>query len=223
MNNIVFLVRGVQLDVFVKENFTAFRNHNDQILVNMANSGNYLAEEYIINKYKKMVKMKARAYFLIGADKEDLIQEGMIGLYKAVRSYDNYKMPSFKMFAEICVNRQIITAVKMASRKKHKPLNFSISLNQPVCYNNSDKTLLDIVSDMNINDPLFLFITQEKFIEIKSKLQEMLSKLEIRVLELYLEGKTYKEIALEINKSVKSIDNAIQRIKSKLEFTDKLN
>jgi RNA polymerase sporulation-specific sigma factor len=220
---LLFLDRGVQLDVFVKENINAFRNYNDRVLVNMANAGNYLAEEYIINKYKKMVKMKARAYFLVGADKEDLIQEGMIGLYKAVRSYDNYKMPSFKMFAEICVNRQIITAVKMATRKKHKPLNFSISLNQPICYNDSDKTLLDIVSDVNTNDPMCLFITQEKFSEIKSKLQEILSKLEIRVLESYLEGKTYKEIASEINKSVKSIDNAIQRIKSKLGFANKLN
>jgi RNA polymerase sporulation-specific sigma factor len=189
----------------------------------MANSGNCLAEEYIINKYKKMVKMKARAYFLIGADKEDIIQEGMIGLYKAVRHYDSFKMPSFKMFAEVCVNRQIITAVKKASRKKHKPLNFSVSLNQPICFDNPDRTLIDIVNDININDPMALFITQEKFKEIKLKLKELLSKLEIRVLESYLEGKTYKEIAFEINKSVKSIDNAIQRIKSKLEFDNKLN
>lgn len=211
------------MNVSVKEDFNVFRKYDDHILLDKANSGNYLAEEYIINKYKKMVKMKARAYFLVGADKEDLIQEGMIGLYKAVRSYDTLKMPSFKMFAEICVNRQIITAIKMASRKKHKPLNLSISLNQPICYNDSDRTLLDLVNDMNISDPMSLFITQEKSKEIKIKLKELLSKLEIKVLESYLEGKTYKEIASDINKSVKSIDNAIQRIKTKLEFNNKLN
>ena len=192
-------------------------------MVSLANCGDLLAEQYIINKYKKLVKMKSRAYFLVGADTEDIIQEGMIGLFKAVRSFDNLKLSSFRAFAEICINRQIITAIKMASRQKHKPLNFYISLNQPLYYENSNRTLLDIVENAHLNDPMSLFLTQERFGELKIKLTKVLSKLERRVLESYLEGKTYHEIALEIKKSVKSIDNAIQRIKPKLEFVVKLN
>ncbi len=189
----------------------------------MANCGDLLAEQFIIYKYKKLVKMKSRAYFLVGADREDIIQEGMIGLYKAVRSFDDLKLSSFRAFAEICINRQIITAVKMASRQKHKPLNFYISLNQPLYYENSSRTLLDIVDDVNMNDPMSLFLNQERFREFKIKLKKLLSKLERSVLESYLEGKTYREIAIEIKKNVKSIDNAVQRIKSKLEFSIKLN
>ncbi len=211
------------MEVFKEKSFTTYRKYDDRLLVNMANCGNPLAEQYMINKYKKLVKMKARAYFLVGADKEDLIQEGMIGLYKAVRNYDDLKLSSFRAFAEICINRQIITAVKMASRQKHRPLNSYISLNQPLYYENSDRTLLDIIDDVNINDPMSLFLTHERFRELKNKLKKVLSNLERRVLESYLEGKTYREIALEIKKSVKSIDNAIQRIKSKLEFAVKLD
>jgi len=211
------------LEIFEEQSFTAYRKYDDRLLVSMANCGNQLAENYIINKYKKIVKMKARTYFLVGADKEDIIQEGMIGLYKAVRSYNDLKLSSFRIFAEICINRQIITAVKMALRQKHKPLNFSVSLNQPIYYENSDRTLLDIVDDVNMNDPMCLFLTKERFRELNINLKKLLSKLEIKVLESYLEGKTYREIASEIKKTVKSVDNAIQRIKSKLEFANKLD
>ena len=211
------------MDIFQEQSFTSYRKYDDRLLVSMANCGNQLAENYIINKYKKIVKMKARTYFLVGADKEDIIQEGMIGLYKAVRSYNDLKLSSFRIFAEICINRQIITAVKMALRQKHKPLNFSVSLNQPIYFENSDRTLLDIVNDVNINDPMCLFLTKERFRELNINLKKLLSKLEIKVLESYLEGKTYREIASEIKKTVKSVDNAIQRIKSKLEFANKLD
>jgi len=211
------------LDIFQEQSFTSYRKYDDRLLVSMANCGNQLAENYIINKYKKIVKMKARTYFLVGADKEDIIQEGMIGLYKAVRSYNDLKLSSFRIFAEICINRQIITAVKMALRQKHQPLNFSVSLNQPIYFENSDRTLLDIVNDVNINDPMCLFLTKERFRELNINLKKLLSKLEIKVLESYLEGKTYREIASEIKKTVKSVDNAIQRIKSKLEFANKLD
>ena len=211
------------MDIFEEQSLAAYKKYNDCQLVNMANSGDQLAEQQLIEKYKKLVKLKARTYFLVGADKEDIIQEGMIGLFKAVRSYDNLKMTSFRTFAEICINRQILTAVKMASREKHKPLNLSVSLNQPICYDDSDKTLFDLVDDDNIDDPMNLFLTQERFREIKTKLKDILSKLEIKVLESYIEGKTYREIALEIKKNTKSIDNAIQRIKTKLEFANKLN
>ena len=211
------------MDIFQEQSFTSYRKYDDRLLVSMANCGNQLAENYIINKYKKIVKMKARTYFLVGADKEDIIQEGMIGLYKAVRSYNDLKLSSFRIFAEICINRQIITAVKMALRQKHQPLNFSVSLNQPIYFENSDRTLLDIVNDVNINDPMCLFLTKERFRELNINLKKLLSKLEIKVLESYLEGKTYREIASEIKKTVKSVDNAIQRIKSKLEFANKLD
>lgn len=211
------------LEVFEEKSLTTYRKYNDRLLVSMANCGDLLAEQYIINKYKKLVKMKARPYFLVGADTEDIIQEGMIGLYKAVRSFDDLKLSSFRAFAEICINRQIITAIKMASRQKHKPLNFYISLNQPMYHDNSDRTLLDIVDDVNINDPMSLLLTQERLGELQVKLEMVLSKLERRVLETYLEGKTYREISSEIKKSIKSIDNAIQRIKPKLEFIIKIN
>jgi RNA polymerase sporulation-specific sigma factor len=211
------------LETYEDQSIVAYKKYDDCQLVNMANTGDQIAEQQIIEKYKKLVKLKAKTYFLVGADREDIIQEGMIGLYKAIRGYDSLKIASFKTFAELCINRQILTAVKMASRKKHKPLNFSISLNQPISCDDSNKTLYDLMDDENIDDPMNLFLTKERFREIKLKLKDMLSKLEIQVLESYIEGKSYKEIALEIKKNTKSIDNAIQRIKTKLEFADKLN
>lgn len=220
------LERGVLTLIAVKEKeYTSniYQNYDDRLLVSMANNGNILAEQCIINKYKKLVKMKARTYFLIGADIEDVVQEGMIGLYKALRNYDDSKFPSFRVFAEICIYRQIITAIKKASRQKHKPLNSSISLNQNVSFDYYDRTLFDVVDGININDPMNIFLTQERFQELKIKLNNMLSKLERTVLKCYLEGKTYRDIALEVKKSVKSIDNAMQRIKRKLEIIAKLN
>ena len=199
-------------------NNNVYQKYDDRLLVSMANNGDILAEQYIINKYKKLVKMKARTYFFIGADIEDVIQEGMIGLYKALKNYNDSKFPSFRIFAEICISRQIITAIKKASRKKHKPLNYSISLDQNINFECDSRTLFDIVDDININDPMNIFLTQERFQELKIKLDNMLSKLERKVLKCYLEGKTYRDIALEVKKSVKSIDNAMQRIKRKLEI-----
>lgn len=189
----------------------------------MANRGDLLAEQYIINKYKKLVKIKARAYFLVGADAEDIIQEGMIGLYKAVRSFNDVKLSSFRAFAELCINRQIITAIKSASRQKHLPLNYYISLYQPMYNENSDQTLLDIVDDEKMNDPLSNFLSQERLQEVKNRFKKELSTLEIKVLESYLEGKPYREIASDINRSDKSVDNALQRIKRKLEAIIKSN
>ncbi len=208
------------LKIIEKQSFIDYRKYDDKILINMTREGDHLAEQQIIKRYKKLVKMRARSYFLIGADIEDVIQEGMIGLYKAIRNYDSFKMASFKRFAEICVNRQIITAVKKASRKKHKPLNFSISLSQPLSLDKSDGTLLDIINDVNINDPMCLLLTWERNEELKNKLKKILSKLEIKVLNLYLEEKTYQEIDFDIKKSTKSIDNAIQRIKTKIEICE---
>ncbi|HBY57769.1 MAG TPA: RNA polymerase sporulation sigma factor SigH [Candidatus Atribacteria bacterium] len=197
------------------------KNCNDEELVHLANRGNLIAEEYLINKYKKLVKMKARSYFLIGADAEDIIQEGMIGLFKAVRNFQFKKLSSFKAFAELCVTRQIITAIKSATRQKHIPLNSYISLNRPIYNEDSDRTLLDIVDSLNINDPQGSFLYNEKLNNLKEKIKGVLSELERDVLESYLDAKSYKEIANELGRQVKSIDNALQRIKRKIELIEK--
>ncbi len=198
-----------------------YRKYEDEELTCLANQGDSIAEEFIINKYKKLVKMKARSYFLIGADTEDIIQEGMIGLYKAVRSYQFKKISSFKVFAELCITRQIITAIKSATRQKHIPLNSYISLNRPIYNEDSDRTLLDIVDSLSGNDPQDLFLNNEKLGNLKKRIKRVLSDLERDVLEAYLEAKSYQEISEELGRHVKSIDNALQRIKRKLELIEK--
>lgn len=189
----------------------------DEDIVEEAKTGNPYAMEYLISKYKNFVKVKARAYFLIGADKEDIIQEGMIGLYKATRDYDRDKLTSFKAFAELCITRQIITAIKTATRQKHIPLNSYISLNKPIYDEESDRTLLDVVSEIKVTDPEELIISSEELCSMESKIVELLSDLEWEVLMAYLDGKSYQEIAKELRRHVKSIDNALQRVKRKLE------
>jgi RNA polymerase sporulation-specific sigma factor len=154
---------------------------------------------------------------LIGADREDIIQEGMIGLYKAIRDFNPNKLSSFRAFAELCVTRQIITAIKTATRQKHIPLNSYVSLNKPLYDEDSERTLLDILSGVKISDPEELIISQEEFEDIEDKMGEILSKLEWQVLMAYLGGKSYQEIAKELKRHVKSIDNALQRVKRKLE------
>lgn len=186
-------------------------------IVLKASNGDKIALEYIIKKYKNFVKAKAKSYFLIGADKEDIIQEGMIGLYKAVRDFDATKTNSFKGFAEICITRQIITAIKTATRQKHIPLNSYISLNKPIYDDESDRTLLDIITTSIVSDPEELIISKEELKHIQSKIDELLSDLEQEVLELYLNGKSYQYIADNLERDVKSIDNALQRVKRKLE------
>ena len=201
--------------------FVNFRNHKDEELISLANQGDSIAEEHLINKYKKLVKMKARSYFLIGADTEDIIQEGMIGLYKAVRNFQYKKISSFKAFAELCITRQIITAIKSATRQKHIPLNSYISLNRPIYNEDSDRTLLDIVDNLSTNDPQDLFLDNEKLENLKERIKKILSDLERDVLEAYLEAKSYQEISDELGRHVKSVDNALQRIKRKLELIQK--
>ncbi|HBG0708877.1 RNA polymerase sporulation sigma factor SigH [Clostridioides difficile] len=186
-------------------------------IVLRASEGDKIALEYIITKYRNFVKAKAKSYFLIGADKEDIIQEGMIGLYKAVRDFDGNKTNSFKCFAEICITRQIITAIKTATRQKHIPLNSYVSLNKPIYDEESDRTLLDIIATSIVTDPEELIISKEELKNIESKMNELLSDLELEVLELYLNGKSYQFIADKLKRDVKSIDNALQRVKRKLE------
>ena len=189
----------------------------DEEIVHLAKNGDVRAQEYLINKYKNFVRAKARSYFLIGADREDIIQEGMIGLYKAIRDFRQDKLSSFRAFAELCITRQIITAIKTATRQKHIPLNSYVSLNKPIYDEESDRTLLDILSGAKVSDPEELVISREELLSIESKIGEVLSGLEWEVLRSYLDGKSYQEIACDLDRHAKSIDNALQRVKRKLE------
>lgn len=201
-----------------RESFSCYDTMTDEeIVLDARDNSSTVAQEYLINKYRNFVRAKARSYFLIGADREDIIQEGMIGLYKAIRDFRNDKLSSFRAFAELCVTRQIITAIKTATRQKHIPLNSYISLNKPIYDEDSDRTLLDVLSSSKISDPEELVISREEFIDIEEKMGEILSELEWKVLMSYLDGKSYQEIAGDLRRHVKSIDNALQRVKRKLE------
>ena len=145
----------------------------DEEIVELALNGDSYALEYLLNKYKNFVRAKARSYFLIGADREDIVQEGMIGLYKAIRDYRPNKLSSFKAFAELCVTRQIITAIKTATRQKHIPLNSYISLNKPIYDEESDRTLMAVISGVRVTDPEELIIRQEEFTNIESVIEEL--------------------------------------------------
>lgn len=194
-----------------------YQQMNDEQVVEMCHQGDSEAEEYLLNKYKNFVRAKARSYFLIGADHEDIVQEGMIGLYKAIRDFKPEKLSSFRAFAELCITRQIITAIKTATRQKHIPLNSYVSLNKPLYDEESDRTLLDVIMEGRISDPEELIINRENLGNIHNKISEVLSGLEQEVLQAYLDGKSYQEIADALGRHVKSIDNALQRVKRKLE------
>lgn len=196
-----------------------FGSMPDEEIVLLCHNGNMEAEEYLLNKYKNFVRSKARSYFLIGADHEDIVQEGMIGLYKAIRDFRPDKLSSFRAFAELCITRQIITAIKTATRQKHIPLNNYVSLNKPLYDEESDRTLLDVIVEGRMSDPEELIINMENVGNIRTKISEVLSPLEQQVLNAYLDGKSYQEIAEALGRHVKSIDNALQRVKRKLEKT----
>ncbi|MGE7842709.1 RNA polymerase sporulation sigma factor SigH [Lysinibacillus sp. NPDC093712] len=194
-----------------------FERFNDEELIEMVHQGNTDALDFLITKYRLLVRAKARSYFLIGADKEDIIQEGMIGLYKAVRDFKGDKLASFRAFAELCITRQIITAIKTATRQKHIPLNSYVSLDKPIFDEESDRTLMDVLTGAIMDDPEELMIHREEFGYLEEKMSEILSELELQVLALYLDGQSYHEISAKLNRHVKSIDNALQRVKRKLE------
>ncbi|MRH44817.1 RNA polymerase sporulation sigma factor SigH [Aquibacillus halophilus] len=189
----------------------------DDELIELVHCGHSQALDYLITKYRNFVRAKARTYFLIGADREDIVQEGMIGLYKAIRDFKGDKLSSFKAFAELCVTRQIITAIKTATRQKHIPLNSYVSLDKPIYDEESDRTLLDVIAGSRTIDPQELIVNREKFDDMEGKMSELLSDLERQVLSLYLDGQSYQEISVELRRHVKSIDNALQRVKRKLE------
>ncbi|USK34897.1 RNA polymerase sporulation sigma factor SigH [Bacillus sp. F19] len=188
----------------------------DEILLELVQEGDSESTDFLISKYRNFVRAKASRYFLIGGEREDIVQEGMIGLYKAIRDFKVDKQASFKAFAELCITRQIITAIKTATRQKHTPLNSYVSLYKPL-FEDDNHTLLDVIPGTKTMDPATLIINQEKALDIEMKMAEMLSDLERKVLALYMDGQSYVEISEELNKHVKSIDNALQRVKRKLE------
>ncbi|WMJ18392.1 RNA polymerase sporulation sigma factor SigH [Geobacillus proteiniphilus] len=190
---------------------------DDEQLVALVHEGDGEALDFLIHKYQNFVRAKARSYFLVGADREDIVQEGMIGLYKAVRDFKGDKLSSFKAFAELCITRQMITAIKTATRQKHIPLNSYVSLDKPIYDDESDRTLMDVLSGTQVTDPEQLIVNREEVDDIELKMAELLSDLERKVLALYLDGRSYQEISEELNRHVKSIDNALQRVKRKLE------
>ena len=194
-----------------------YRKMTDEELVQQSHEGDDIAEEFLLVKYKNFVRSKARSYFLIGADHEDIVQEGMIGLYKAIRDFKSEKLSSFHAFAELCITRQIITAIKTATRQKHIPLNSYVSLNKPLYDDENDRTLLDVIIEGSASNPEEMMIHQENLGSMRAKINEVLSSLEQEVLQAYLDGKSYQEIAESLGRHVKSIDNALQRVKKKLE------
>ena len=195
------------------------RESTDEEIVELARAGDEVALEHLLIRYKNFTRVKARSYFLVGADKEDIVQEGMIGLYKAIRDFQAERQSSFRAFAELCITRQIITAIKSATRQKHIPLNSYVSLNRPVSHEDGDqdRVLVDVLSTHTSADPVELVISSEEVRSMQTSFSEILSDLEAHVLHLYLEGKSYQEIAAGLKRHVKSIDNALQRIKRKVE------
>ena len=200
-------------DVFFKTN--EFCNLSDEEIIEMIHNGNDEALTYILDKYKELVNMKVSKYFIVGAEKEDTVQEGMIGLFKAIKSFDKNKQNSFKSFANICIERQLITAIKSSNRQKHMPLNSYLSLNTSAYENNDDDSveLLETFDSKTIEDPLDTIMKQEYYKEVEDAINKNLSKFEKQVLNRFLKGESYIKIAEKLDSPVKSVDNAIQRIR----------
>ena len=204
-----------QDDVFFTT--SKYQNLEDEQIIEQIKQGDEEALSYILEKYKNLVNIKVSKYFMIGAEKEDIAQEGMIGLFKAIKSYDSEKQNSFKSFANICIERQLITAIKSSNRQKHIPLNSYLSLNTAAYDNNEDDSveLIDTFNSNTIEDPLETIMKQEYYNEVETAVNKNLSKFEKQVLDRYLKGESYVKIAEKLDSPVKSIDNAIQRIRKK--------
>lgn len=188
----------------------------DEEMVKKAKQGNEEALDYIINKYKDVVNMKVSKYFMVGAEKEDIIQEGLIGLYKAIKSFDsNNENSSFKTFANICIERQLITAIKTSNRQKHMPLNSYLSLNMSAYEDDEADTVIDVLDSNTTEDPLDTITKKEYYIAVEDAIDKSLSPFEKKVLQRFAQGESYIQIADKLNTPVKSIDNAIQRIRKK--------
>lgn len=190
---------------------------SDEELISLAQNGNNQVVDYLMEKYKNFVRKKAYELFMIGGDNDDLIQEGMIGLFKAVRDYNRQKDTSFFTFADLCISRQMYTAIHASKRKKHIPLNTYISLYAGISEEeNDEQTLMNRVYSIHDKNPEELFIDKENEGYIEEQMQENLSTFEMQVINLYLTGMSYVRIAEILERTPKSVDNAIQRIRSKL-------
>lgn len=194
------------------------KDYSDEELIELYKEGNELAIDYLFDKYKNLVRKKAKAMYIVGGDNDDLIQEGMIGLYKAIRDYNESKDASFRTFASMCINRQMCTAVTTSNRKKHSPLNGYISLDMPVNSEQEEENtkLSDLLYSAVEQNPEKLFIDKERTNYIESKIGNVLSTYENQVLLLQMEGLDYIKIAERLGKTAKSVDNALQRIRNKL-------
>jgi RNA polymerase sporulation-specific sigma factor len=190
----------------------------DDALVARFQRGDSMALTILLQRYRRFARAKARGYFLIGADDDDVEQEGMIGLYKAARDFRSDRQASFRAFAELCVTRQVITAVKTATRRKHQPLNQYVSISAVRGGDDpGERTVEDLLHDHYEMDPAEEIVSRERMAAMRASMAEMLSGLEVDVLRLYVEGKSYQEIGDHLGRHVKSIDNALQRIKRKLD------
>ena len=192
-------------------------SEEDKILLEEIKHGNNEALNKLLDKYQELVNMKVGKYFIIGAEKEDIYQEGMIGLYKAIKSFDSAKENSFKTFANLCIERQLITAIKTSNRQKHMPLNSYLSLNATAYDDDNDTSLIEIFNSKTVEDPLETLTKKEYFKSVEDKIEENLSDFEKQVLHRYARGESYVTIAEKLDSPVKSIDNAIQRIRKKAE------
>lgn len=192
-----------------------YKDMSDEDLIDVIKSGDKLALEFLIDKYKELVNMKVSKFFMVGAEKEDIIQEGLIGLFKAVKSYNPDKQNSFKTFANLCIERQLITAIKTSNRQKHMPLNSYLSLNTAAYENDEESDLLEVFDAHKIEDPLETITKQEYYKTVEKAIDKSLSDFEKQVLNRYMQGESYIQIAQKLDTPVKSVDNAIQRIRKK--------
>ena len=196
-------------------NETDYTQMTDEKLIENIKNEDQNAFNCLVERYNDLVNMKASKFFMAGAEKDDMVQEGMIGLYKAVKSYVPQKQNSFKTFANMCIERQLITAVKNSNRQKHIPLNSSVSLNASAYDDNEDVDRIDILNIKTLNDQSDIIANQEYFKDIQEKIKENLSEFELMVLNEYEKGKSYAAIAEKLNAKTKSVDTAIQRIRKK--------
>ncbi len=190
-------------------------NEIDREYIKKIRLGDDDALNEIMEKYKNFVYLKAKPFFIVGAEKEDIIQEGMIGLFKAIKGYDIDKDVSFKAFADLCIKRQIMTAIKSSTRQKHIPLNSYLSLNKTVFDDEDDRAVIEMLDMETVPDPLETITNAETYNKLEKKMNEVLSDFEQKVLEKYLEGESYSQIAASLDSHVKAVDNAVQRIKKK--------
>ena len=196
-------------------NESEYTQMTDEKLIENIKQEDQKALDCLIERYNDVVSMKANKFFMVGAEKEDMVQEGMIGLYKAVKSFNTEKQNSFKTFANMCIERQLITAVKNSNRQKHIPLNSSVSLNAAAYDDNEDMDKMDVLDVKTLDDPSDIIADREYFENIENKIKENLSDFELQVLYEYEKGKTYAAIAEKLNAKIKSVDTAIQRIRKK--------